>query len=122
MRILVSGSTGLVGAALVPFLTAKGHAVIRLVRSRARLAEGDILWEPEAGKVDTAGLEGLGAVVHLAGESIAGRWTAAKKARIRDSRVKGTQFLCQSLAQLLATGYLFRYPDLDSALGHLLGK
>jgi hypothetical protein len=100
MNILVTGSTGLVGSALVSSLTASGHKVIRLTRSRPA-GQDQVQWNPESGSIDTAGLEGLDGVVHLAGESIAsGRWTAEKKARIRDSRVKGTRFLCATLAGL----------------------
>ncbi len=99
MKVLVSGSSGLVGSALVPFLTTGGHEVVRLVRSDP--GEAEVRWDPEAGSVDTAGLEGLDAVVHLAGENIAaGRWTEEKKQRIRDSRVEGTRLLCETLAGL----------------------
>jgi uncharacterized protein (TIGR01777 family) len=99
MNILVSGSTGLVGTALIPALTAAGHEVVRLVRSKSRSPSRELIgWDPEANYIDAAGLEGLDAVVHLAGESIAsGRWTALKKARIRDSRVRGTRLLCEAL-------------------------
>lgn len=100
MNILVSGASGLVGSALLPFLTASGHSVTRLARSAPSSAPS-VAWDPEAGVRDVAALEGFDAVVHLAGESIAsGRWTAAKKARIRDSRVQGTRLLCEALAQL----------------------
>jgi uncharacterized protein (TIGR01777 family) len=101
MNILVSGSTGLVGSALVPFLTAKGHRVTRLVRARPEPGKAEVYWDPAAGRIDAASIEGLDAVVHLSGESIAsGRWTAEKKARIRDSRTKGTRLLSESLAGL----------------------
>lgn len=100
MNILVSGSTGLVGNALIPALTTAGHEVIRLVRSKSKAPARELVhWDPAANYIDAAGLEGLDAVVHLAGESIAaGRWTDAKKARIRDSRVQGTRLLCETLA------------------------
>jgi uncharacterized protein (TIGR01777 family) len=101
MNILVTGSTGLIGSALVPFLTTGGHRVVRLVRSKPKPGAAEVHWEPEAGNIDTAGLAGLDAVVHLAGENIAaGRWTSAQKARIRNSRVNGTRLLCESLARL----------------------
>ena len=99
MHVLVTGATGLVGSALIPFLTTGGHRVTRMGRSQA--GEGAVRWDPEEGVLNGADLEGFDAVVHLAGENIAGgRWTAAQKARIRDSRVKGTGLLCETLARL----------------------
>lgn len=101
MKVLVSGSTGLIGSALVPELLAHGHRVTRLVRAPQANAGDAILWNPEAGQIDRALLEGVGAVVHLAGESLTGwPWTESKKARIRQSRVLGTRLLCESLATL----------------------
>ena len=102
MNILVSGSTGLVGTALIPALTAAGHEVIRLVRSKSRTPSKEIIgWDPAASYIDAAGLERLDAIVHLAGEPIAsGRWNSAKKARIRDSRVQGTRLLCEALSHV----------------------
>jgi uncharacterized protein (TIGR01777 family) len=99
MNVLVSGSTGLVGTALIPALMAGGHEVIRLVRAKSRTPSKEIIgWNPEASYIDSAGLEGLDAIIHLAGEPIAsGRWNSAKKARIRDSRVQGTRLLCEAL-------------------------
>jgi hypothetical protein len=101
MNVLVTGSSGLVGSALVTQLESDGHTVTRLVRSKRGAGEAQVLWDPEAGTMDAAALEGLDAVVHLAGESIAaGRWTAARKARILESRVKGTSLLAETLAGL----------------------
>lgn len=95
MRVLITGSTGLVGSQLVPFLTTGGHDVVRLRRGE--------VWDPERGNVDTAALEGFDAVVHLAGENIAsGRWTEDKKQRIRSSRVTGTRLLSEALARVKA--------------------
>lgn len=100
MRVLVTGSTGLVGTALVRALRDKGHEVVRAVRKEPVKAD-ELLWNPEEGRVDTARLGGLEAAVHLAGENIAdGRWTDEKKRRIRDSRVKGTRLLSETLARL----------------------
>lgn len=102
MNVLVSGSTGLVGSAVVKALTAEGHRVTRLVRTEVSLGTAAIAWEPGAKRLPAPALEGLDAVVHLAGENIAkGRWNAAKKAAIRDSRVQGTRVLCEALAQLV---------------------
>ena len=98
MKVLVTGSTGFIGSALVSALTAAGHQVTRLVRKLA--GAGEVRWDPTAGAIDTGGLEGHDAVVHLAGENIAGRWTAAKKQRIRESRVNGTRLLTEALAKL----------------------
>ena len=103
MKILVTGSTGLVGSALLPFLRSKGHEVFRLVRSQAKTGPTEIYWNPEQGIDDTTRLEGMDAVIHLAGENIAeGRWTQEKKARIRESRVTGTRVLSEALARLAA--------------------
>ena len=98
MRVLISGSKGLIGAALSGLLEEKGHHCIRLVRSRDPLGGGQISWDPASGRIDKGALEGLDAAVHLAGESIAARWTEAKKARIRDSRITGTRLLATALA------------------------
>ena len=101
MKVLISGSTGLIGSALIPVLTDAGHDVVRLVRSAPKSDGSEVHWAPESGSIDTAGLEGMDAVIHLAGENIgAGRWTRDRKARIFDSRVKGTRLLCESLANL----------------------
>lgn len=99
MRILVSGAGGLVGSALVPELERDGHRVMRLTRGPA-VPERAIHWNPEQGALDTVAIEGMDAIVHLAGESIVGRWTPAKKARIRNSRVAGTGLLSAAAAQL----------------------
>jgi uncharacterized protein (TIGR01777 family) len=97
MRILVSGVSGPIGAALLPSLHARGYQVIRLVRLGAS-GEGQIPWEP-AQPLAPESVTGFDAVIHLAGETVVGRWTATKKARIRDSRVLGTRHLAQALAQ-----------------------
>lgn len=105
MKIIVTGSTGLIGSALVQSLTAEGHEVTRLMRSETPIAETDSTrltrWDPASGKVDTTRLEGHAAAVHLAGENVAkGRWTPEKKARIRDSRIGGTRLLAETLTNL----------------------
>jgi len=99
MKVVVSGSTGLIGSALVTFLRAQGLEVSRLVRVRED-TEDAVWWDPVAEEIEQTKLEGLDAVVHLAGENIAGRWTADKKRRIRESRLQGTRFLRNTLTQL----------------------
>src|SRR2546423_9510713 len=100
MKILITGSTGLVGSALIPSLKSSGHQIVGLVRSKPKDAS-EVYWNPEQGTINAAELEGLDAVVHLAGENLAaGRWTDEKKKRIRESRIKGTRLLSETLAQL----------------------
>ena len=100
-RVLISGSTGLLGTALRETLTIAGHQPVPLVRSE-RKAENvsQPTWNPAAGEIEVEDLEGFDAVVHLAGENIVGRWTVEKKRRIRDSRVDGTRLLSEALAGL----------------------
>ena len=99
MKILVTGASGLVGSALVPLLAGGGHEVARLGRSTPDT--GDIRWDPDSGVLEAAALEGFDGVVHLAGENIAaGRWNAARKRRIKESRVQGTLLLARTLARL----------------------
>ena len=100
MNILVSGSSGLIGQALIPVLTGGGHGVICLVRFKRQGGKSLVYWNPAGGEIDAAKLEGCDAVIHLAGEPITGRWTAAKKRAIRESRVKSTRLLCEALARL----------------------
>ncbi|HEX8688411.1 MAG TPA: NAD-dependent epimerase/dehydratase family protein, partial [Pyrinomonadaceae bacterium] len=107
MRVIVTGSTGLVGRALVRSLLADGHEVTRLVRGGAQgfRAPGTaaVHWDPARGEIDAAQLEGHDAAVHLAGENVGeGRWDDEKKRRIRESRVKGTGLLAGALAGLSA--------------------
>jgi hypothetical protein len=99
-KIAVTGASGLVGSALVPELRRKGIDVVRLVR-RAPASEDEVRWDPGTGTIDGAGLGGVTGAIHLAGDNIAsGRWTEAKKASIRNSRVRGTEVLAHALAQL----------------------
>jgi uncharacterized protein len=96
-RILVSGVSGPIGAALLPSLRTSGCSVVRLVRGTAT-AMGRIAWDPAVPLLPEA-VSGFDAVIHLAGESIFGRWTAAKKSKIRNSRVSGTFNLASALAR-----------------------
>ena len=133
MRVLITGSRGLIGGALVSAVKARGDEVVRLVRptkpqagrsllrqfrlrrefaerelartsgSTASRPEQSVVWDPFSQYVEREGLEGIDAVVHLAGENIAARrWSLAQKARIRDSRVDGTRLICETLAALTA--------------------
>ncbi len=98
LRVAISGASGLLGRQLVPFLTTGGHQVTPLVRGIP--AAGEVRWDPQR-PWDARALDGYDAVIHLAGESIAGgRWTAERKARIRSSRVEGTSSLVTALAKL----------------------
>ncbi|HJL05862.1 MAG TPA: TIGR01777 family oxidoreductase [Polyangiaceae bacterium LLY-WYZ-15_(1-7)] len=100
-RVAITGSTGLVGSALKDALRRDGIEVVPLVRRDPK--PGEVRWDVRAKTIDAAGLEGVDAVVHLAGESVAGgRWTDARKARILDSRVDGTTLLAEALAGLEA--------------------
>ena len=97
--IALSGASGLLGSAVAPALAAAGWQVRPLVRRAPN--PGEIRWDPAAGTIDASALAGVSAAVHLAGESIAdGRWTPARKARIRSSRILGTRLLSESLARL----------------------
>lgn len=100
MQIAVTGSSGFIGSALVGALTTSGHRVTRLVR---RPGSGVVAWDSTSGVATSDVLEGLEAVVHLAGESLtSGRWTPEKKDAIRESRVLGTRRLCDFLMRLPA--------------------
>ncbi len=102
MRIAVSGATGLIGGALTQRLADGGHDVMPFVRRPVRGGEHAIAWDPARGTIDRRGLAlaGFDAVVHLAGENVFGRWTAAKQRRIRDSRVAGTRLVSEAIAGL----------------------
>ncbi|HKF52040.1 MAG TPA: TIGR01777 family oxidoreductase [Candidatus Acidoferrales bacterium] len=105
MKIIVSGSSGLIGSALIDSLRPDGHSIARLVRSgstaTADVTSKMIRWEPPSGSIDLEAMEGADAVVSLAGASVAGgRWTTERKQILRRSRVDATRHLVGSLAQL----------------------
>lgn len=99
-RIAIAGASGMIGSALARSLASDGHEVVRLVR-RAPRAKDEVRWDPEAQRIDAAGLVGCAAVVNLAGAGVASRrWTEAYKRKIRDSRVLGTATLAEAVASL----------------------
>jgi uncharacterized protein (TIGR01777 family) len=100
MRVLITGASGLIGTAWAEDLARHGDEAVRLVRRPAR-APGEASWDPARGSIERERLEGLDAVVHLAGENLAaGRWTPERKRRIRESRVDATRLLSETLAGL----------------------
>ncbi|MDX2708140.1 TIGR01777 family oxidoreductase [Streptomyces sp. PA03-6a] len=100
MRIAITGSSGLIGSALVRSLRSDRHEVVRLVR-REPSGPDEVRWDPREGTIDTAGLAGVEAVVHLAGAGVGDhRWTDDYKRTIRESRVRGTDTLARALASL----------------------
>ncbi len=98
MKVAVTGASGLIGSALVSELENRGDQVLRIGRTARQ--EGDIVWDPMEGNLDPSLIEAVDAVVNLAGETIEGRWTAKKKKKILESRVKGTQLLSQTFQRL----------------------
>ena len=123
MKILISGSHGLVGTALIKALEPDGHEIYRLVRHYPN-SPSEIEWSPDRYSIALSLIEGFDAVVHLAGESIAeGRWTDEKKKRIRESRTKGTKLLADAVANLtnppkvlLSASAIGYYGDRDDEL------
>jgi uncharacterized protein (TIGR01777 family) len=101
MKVLVSGASGLVGSELIHELKRKGHQPVRLVRRKGLTSDPEITWDINAGKLDPQALHDIDAVIHLAGENIAGgRWSDERKQKIVESRVKGTRLLAETLARL----------------------
>ena len=104
LRVAITGSSGLIGSALAQRLEREGHAVVRVVRGAPSRAKderpGEVAWDPARGVIDAEGLEGVDAVVNLAGENVGQRWSPAVKERIRRSRVDGTRLLAGALASL----------------------
>ncbi len=108
MKILISGSSGLIGTHLSSFLSRRGHTISRLIRDRNNILENDIWWDPGKDELDPADLDGYHAVIHLAGENIAsGRWTRRQKQRIKESRVHSTQLLARTMSQMKLPPHTF---------------
>lgn len=100
MNILITGSTGLIGSSLGTLLVRQNHHIIHAVR-KPPASEDQVFWNPGTFTMDSKAFDGVDAVVHLAGESITGgRWTAEKKRRIRESRIRGTRLLSETMAGL----------------------
>src|SRR5262245_761127 len=101
MIIAITGSSGLVGSALIHALEADGHLIRPVARRPAREGANEIRWDPDKGTIDAAEFATVDSVVHLSGENIAGRrWTASFKQKLVDSRVRSTKLLCDTLANL----------------------
>ena len=99
MKVAITGSHGLIGSSLAEALVARGDTPVPLVRSEP--GPGEIAWNPQEGTIDAAALDGVDAVVHLAGEGIGDhRWSSAHKARVLDSRVRGTTLIAETIAGL----------------------
>jgi uncharacterized protein (TIGR01777 family) len=94
--IAITGASGMVGSALVPFLTTGGHTV----RTIGRGSGSAVRWDPARGQLDAASLDGVDAVVHLAGENVGARWTAARRRAIVDSRLHGTRRIAEAIAKM----------------------
>jgi hypothetical protein len=100
MRIIISGASGLVGAALVPDLDQRGHEVVRLVRPPHRPGDGEATWDPANGKLDPAVLDGADAVINLNGRSIGGgRWNQGVKDELRSSRLDATHTIVTAIRE-----------------------
>jgi uncharacterized protein (TIGR01777 family) len=96
MRILISGSTGMIGSFLVPYLAQRGHSVVRLVRRPP--VDGEVRWDPAAGQIDAAGLEGFDGVVNLACLPWPARWTASSRQAMLNNRLATNGLLAESLS------------------------
>ena len=104
--VAVTGATGLIGTALCTSLRAGGHTVKRVVRANA--TGNDVLWNPAAGTIDVASLEGVEVVVHLAGHGIGdGKWTDEHKQKVLDSRVQGTTLIAETIANMTTKPFVF---------------
>ena len=100
MKIAVSGTNGSIGKALVPLLISRGHTIVPIRRSQSLLSDNSIVWDVQNNRIDPRQMEGIDAVIHLAGENIGdSRWTSEKKRRIYDSRINGTRAIVDAIIQ-----------------------
>jgi uncharacterized protein len=119
MKILISGASGFVGAALTKTFRAEGHTVAHFVRPGSAVLLGDIAWDPATANVDVAAMEGADAVIHLSGANVGeGRWTAARKAILRSSRVDSTRLLVDALSRLRQKPRVFLCASAIGYYGH----
>ncbi len=101
MSFLISGTHGMIGSNLMPFLSTGGHRPFSLVRQPPEPGRDEIFWDPANGRIDIDDTQEIDAVIHLAGENIAqGRWTTEKKRRIMESRTRGTALIAQTIAKM----------------------
>ena len=104
MHVLVTGSSGLIGSALTAALRKSAHSATCLLRPSTKVSDdfkfGKVAWDPDKNYIDWESIHRVDAVVHLAGENIARRWTPEQKAKVRDSRVAGTRLLCETIVKL----------------------
>ena len=108
MKVLISGSSGLLGSHLSAYLSRRGHIVSHLIRDRNNILENDIWWDPEKAELDPTALEGYHTVIHFGGENIASRrWTSRQKQKIKESRVHSTQLLARTMSQLKLSPHTF---------------
>lgn len=117
-KYVVTGASGFIGSALTRFLTSRQHSVIQLVRKHQQEGPNRIFWQPQSNIPNTTALEGADVIVHLAGENILGLWTPAKKKRILQSRVAGTQTLATALTHLKKPPKLFISASATGFYGH----
>lgn len=101
LTVLISGASGVIGSAVIPFLTTGGHRVIRLVRRPPEPGSDEVFWDPASGVIRLEGIDRIDAVLHLAGENLDnGRWTPSRKKKILESRVKGTELIARAISTL----------------------